>query len=91
MSRSNDPKYTFEKSGKKTPAARATLGDIEREAEALLCGAAEAIKTGTAAARPAGGKDTCKKCPYKAVCRSSAVVRGAAVDNSVIGEEGKEE
>ena len=91
VSRSNDPKYTFEKSGKKTPAARATLGDIEREAEALLCGAAEAIKTGTAAARPAGGKDTCKKCPYKAVCRSSAVVRGAAVDNSVIGEEGKEE
>ncbi|MCR4681697.1 MAG: PD-(D/E)XK nuclease family protein, partial [Clostridiales bacterium] len=91
VSRSKDPKYTFEKSGKKTPAARATLGDIEREAEALLCGAAEAIKTGTAAARPAGGKDTCKKCPYKAVCRSSAVIRGAAFPESGTSEEGKEE
>ncbi|MBO4322803.1 MAG: PD-(D/E)XK nuclease family protein [Clostridia bacterium] len=90
VSRSNDPKYTFEKSGRRSQPVKGTLGDIEREAEALLCGAAEAIKTGIAAARPAGGKDTCKKCPYKAVCRSSAAIRGRVLPESETGEEGKE-
>jgi len=76
VNRANENRYLMKTSKTKSTVSPDVYDELKEKVTGIIISAAEGMRSGNAAAKPRGGKDTCKNCRFSGVCRSSVKTEG---------------